>query len=347
MKSLRSLMILASSAVIAGAIGASSASAESVAEFYKGKSIDLLIGFGPGGGYDTYSRLLARHYSRHIPGNPRVIPQNMPGGGGGLRVANTLYNVSARDGTKIGVFAASTTFEPLFGGKSTKFEATKFTWIGNMNQDTASCGVWKTSGVKTWKDMKKKQIIFGSTGPQAITSQHALVMRNLLGAKVKVIMGYKGTKGVNLAMRRGEVSGSCGLFESSVKSRWIRDIQSGDLRIIVQFGKTRKKVPIFGDAVNIYDLIKDPLDIKVAEVIFEQSKFGRPVAGPPNIPKDRTAALRKGFMDTMKDPKFLADAKRIRLAINPQGAKDIHAFIDKYYAYPKDIVDRAKKMMGR
>ncbi len=344
MKSSRWFGYLCASAVIAGGLAGGNARADAVADFYKGKAVSLMIGFGVGGGYDTYSRVLARHLGGHIPGKPTIVPKNMPGAGG-LKVANFLYNAAPRDGASLGVFAASTALEPLFGGKKAKFRTTRFTWIGNMNQDVASCGVWHTSGLTKFSQMQESGVIFGSTGKAAITSQHALVLKNVLGAKLRVIYGYKGTKGINLAMRRGEVNASCGLFLSSVKSRWDKDVKEGRLRILIQFG--RRNAPYLGNAVNIYDLVKSDKERQALDVIFRQSEIGRPVAGTPAIPADRAAALRKAFNATMKDPAFLADAKKARLRIDPMDGQEVVALFKSFYAMPKSVIRDAKKAMGR
>ena len=318
--------------------------ADAVADFYKGRTISLMIGFGVGGGYDTYSRLLARHYGRHIPGNPNVVPKNMPGSGG-LKVANYIYNAAPKNGTFLGVFLASTALEPLFGGVKGKFETTGFTWIGNMNNEIFACGVWKSSGVTRFSQMREKEIVFGSTGRSAVTSQHARVLQHVLGAKLRIIYGYKGTKGINLAMNRGEVNGSCGLTASTVVARWNRDIESGNLRIIVQFG--RKNPPALRGAENAYDLVKSEDTKKALDVIFRQGGAGRPVAGTPDMPRDRTAALRAAFMATMKDPGFLSDAKKTRLTIVPSDGEHLAALFNSFYAMPKPVIEAAKKAIGR
>ncbi len=344
MKPYRRVCYLSALAVVAGMMSTLPARADAVADFYKGKAVSLLIGFGAGGGYDTYSRVLARHFGKHIPGNPTVVPKNMPGSGG-LKVANYLFNAAPRDGTYLGVFLASTALEPLFGGKRAKFKTTEFTWIGNMNNEVYACGSWGSSGVTKFSQMLNKEIIYGSTGKSAITSQHARVLKNVLGAKLRIIYGYKGTKGINLAMRRGEVSGSCGLSASTVMSRWHQDVASGDLRILIQFG--RKNHPALRDAVNIYDLVKSEETKQALDVIFRQGEAGRPVAGTPAIPRDRAAALRAGFMATMKDPAFLADAKKTRLPIVASNGAQLTALFASFYAMPKSTIDAAKRAIGR
>ncbi|NQV55422.1 MAG: hypothetical protein HQ503_06150 [Rhodospirillales bacterium] len=341
----RMAVIAAFGSVIAAAPGA--ANAQSVADFYKGKTITLNIGYGAGGGYDTYARVLARHLGNHIPGNPTVVPKNMPGAGS-LRAANYVYNATPKNGTNLLVFASSTALEPMFGGgkSKAKFDPTKFSWIGNMNQETFSCGVWKTSGIKSFDDLiKAKGISFGATGPAAITSQHITVFNNLAGTNIKIIHGYKGTKGINLAMQQGEVQGSCGLAKSSIQSRWQKFIDKGDLKIVVQLGL--KKDPFFGDAAHVFDYAKSPEARKAMEIIFGRAVLGRPLAAAPEIPADRKAALRKAFVDTMNDPAFKADAKKTKIKLNWQNGADVDQTLAGLLAAPTAAVALAKKAMGR
>jgi tripartite-type tricarboxylate transporter receptor subunit TctC len=320
-----------------------SANADPIADFYHGKSMDLSIGFGPGGGYDTYSRILSRHMGKFIPGNPTIVPQNMPGGGG-LVVANFIYNAAPRDGLHMAMFGSFNGLEPLFGNPNAKFETTKFTWIGNMNIDVEACGVWRSSGIETFADMQNKQVVFGSSGKASTTSQHALALKNLVGAKVKVVLGYQGTKDINLAMRRGEVTGSCGIYLSSAIAEWADDLNNGDLKLVVQFG--RKSNPLFGDATNIYDLLKTEEDRQVADVIFRPNEIGRPIASTPTMPPERAVALREAFMKTMKDPAFLADAEKAKIPIDPTSGEDVTKLFAKFYEEPKDVIERAKVVIN-
>jgi tripartite-type tricarboxylate transporter receptor subunit TctC len=330
-------------ALIAFDLGCAYACADGVADFYKGKEIDLSIGFGPGAGYDLYSRVLASRLGDHIPGHPTVVPQNMPGGGG-LTSANYLFNVAPKDGLHLAMFGSFNAMAPLYGDPSAKFDPRQFSWIGNMNVDVEACGVWRTSGVTDMKDMKTRSVTFGSSGRASTTSQHALALARLTGAKVKIVYGYQGTKDINLAMMRGEVSGSCGIYVSSAISEWADDLTSGKLKLIVQFGKKRE--PLFGDAVDIYDLINSENDRKAADLVFRPNEIGRPVAAPPGIPKDRLDALRKAFDETMKDPAFLAAAKTARLPINPTTGAEVSALFGSFYQEPKAVLDRAKDLIG-
>ncbi len=198
----------------------------SVADFYKGKRVAIYVGNHPGGGYDAYSRLLARNIGRHIPGKPGTVVRNMPGAAG-IRLANYLYNSAKKDGTEIGVFASSSAFAPLFGVKKARFKIEKFTWIGNIDQTTGTCTAWHTSGFKTFDDILSKPSIFGATGPTGVNSEHPRGFNAMLGAKVKVIHGYPGSTGVLLAMKRGEVQGGCGFALWSLKARRRREWKSG------------------------------------------------------------------------------------------------------------------------
>lgn len=348
------LIRLAGIAGAAALLAAPTAHADDIADFYQGKQLKILIGYGAGGGYDTVTRVMGRHLSKHIPGNPVIVPQNMPGAGS-MKVANFLYNVAPKDGSTLGVFASSTALEPLFGNDKAKFDARKYAWIGSMHQDTASLAIWEGGGqgIKTLDDMlqmnkqgKLKEVIFGSTSPAAITSQHPLVIKNYFNLPIRIIYGYKGTKGVSLAMQRGEVHASGGMFESSVKGAFRSLVDSGKLKIFVQFGPD-EAVPFFGDATRLYDRLKKPEDRQVMDVIFRQTQLARPLAAPPGTPKARVEALRKAMLDTLKDPALLADAKKINIEFNPLSGDEAQALIEKFYSTPPALVNEAMALIGR
>jgi tripartite-type tricarboxylate transporter receptor subunit TctC len=336
----RSKLLGACSAMIV-ALGAAAthARADPVSDFYQGRSINLYIGFGPGGGYDVYARMLARHFGRLVPGNPAIVPQNMPGAGG-LKSANFLYNAAPRDGLALGMFGAFNGLDPLFGNAQANFDSVKFTWIGNMHRDVSSCAVWNAAGFHSFSETLRREIVFGSSGKGSTTSQHALVLKNMLGAKVKVVEGYQGTSSINLAMKRREVDASCGILVSSALTSYDQDLRNGDMRILIQFG--RRNAPEFGDAVNLYDLLQSDADKQVADIVFRQSEIARPVAGPPGIPPDRAQALRTAFTQTMRDPAFLADASKVGMPIDPMTGEEVSTLFEVFFATPKPIVDRAK-----
>src|SRR5262245_39650568 len=284
--------------------------ADAVAEFYRGKSVALLIGFGPGGGYDTYARVLARHLGRHIPGNPNVVPQYMPGAGG-LAAANFLYNVAPPDGLTLATFGPFNALEPLFGNPSARFDPTKFTWIGKMDVDAGACGAWRGSGIRKFSDLQRQETTFGSSGRGSTTTQQVLALKNMLGAKVKIVQGYKGSADITLALRRGEVAAMCGIAASNVLVQLKDDIKNGDMTIFIQFG--RKNAPEFGEAENIYDLLPTSEDKQIAEIIFRPNELGKPVATSPALATDRARTLREAFAITANDPASLnQEASRSR-----------------------------------
>ncbi|MEA2987368.1 MAG: hypothetical protein QOG83_79, partial [Alphaproteobacteria bacterium] len=296
----------------------------------------------------TYGRALARHYGRVIPGNPTVVPKNMPGAGA-LRAANHGDHLTARDGIEIAIFSASTAMEPMMGNDQAKFDATKLGWIGSMNQDISFCGVWLGQGVAaSFPDMLKKdtkELIFGSAGPAAISHQHPLVLKNVVGANIRVIAGYDGQKEVNLAMQRGEVHGACGLFVSSIKAQWLPDVRAGRLKLFVQMGP--KTTDEFGPVPDVFDFVKTDEDKKVLELHFKQTILGRPFAASPTLPKDRLAALRKAFLDTMKDREFLADAQKMNIDIDIATPEQVEELLKEFANYPKAVIEKAKAAIGR
>ena len=330
------------------------AQADAVADFYSGKQVRILVGYGAGGGYDTVTRLVAKHLSKHIPGNPTVIVQNMTGAGS-MKAANFVFNAAPKDGTVMGVFAASTALEPLFGNDKAKYDPREFAWIGSMHQDTASLGIWNGGGqnIGTLDDileMQKKgtlkEIVFGATSPAAITSQHPLVLKNYFNLPIKVIYGYKGTKGVSLAMQQGEVVAMGGMFESSVKGAFRRHVEAGNLKVFVQFGPDRA-VPYFKDATRIYDRLKSPEDRQVMDLIFRQTQLARPLAAPPGTPADRVAALRKAMLAAIADPELATDAEKLKIEFAPLSGDEAQALLEKFYATPPALIKKAMALIGR
>lgn len=333
-------------AALAAALVSTPALAETPAEFYKGKTVTILIGFPPGGGYDANARTLARHIGRFIPGNPNVVASNMPGAGS-LNAANHTYNTAAADGLTFTIFASSAALEPLLGNKAARFDPAKFGWIGSMAQEVAYCGIWQSSGApSTWKEVMERETIFGGGAAAAITFQHPMILKNVLGAeKMKVVSGYPGTRDVNLAMNRGEVNGSCGLFGSSIMSQWRKEVESGQLKLVIQMGYQKSKQ--FGDIPSVFDLAKTDEDRQVLEIHFHQQLLSRPFAFPPNVPQDRLKAMREAFMATMKDKEFLADANKIGLDIDPVTGEEIEAALKRFASFPPEVLRKAAEVKAR
>jgi tripartite-type tricarboxylate transporter receptor subunit TctC len=324
------------------------ARADAIADFYKGKQINIQVGFGAGGGYDTTARIVARHYGNHVPGKPNVIIQNVPGAGS-MKLANSLYNTAPKNGLVLGVFSSSVAMVPLYGKRKAKFVTNKFAWIGSMHSDVQACGVWKGAGqgIKTLPDFiaAKKTIIFGSNGPTSPLTTFPLFIRNVLGAKVKVVHGYKG-KGVSLGMQNGELTGTCGMYESSVRGAFFSSFKSGNLVLFVQLGLSRN-VPLFGNATNIFSMLKTDEEKQMARLLFGPSEITRPFAAPPGTPKARVAALRKALLDTMKDPALIADAKKIKTVFQPMSGDQVTKAFDEYFKTPRALVDKTYEYITR
>ena len=316
--------------------------AQSPAEFYKGKNIDLLIGYSVGGGYDLYARVLARHLGKYIPGNPTVLPKNMEGAGS-LRLANWLYNVAAKDGSAIGIIGRGTGFDTLLGNKSAQFEAPKFTWIGSANNEVSICVAWHTTGITKFEDMLNKELVVGGTSASADTDQFPRITNGVLGTKMRVITGYPGGNEVGLAMERGEVQGRCGWSWSSVKSTHQQWYDQKKFHILVQLALS--KHPELPNVPLIIDLAKTDEQRQILKLIFARQVMGRPFLAPPGIPAERAAVLRKAFMDTMKDKDFLVEAEKAQMEITPVPGEQIERLVREIYATPPDIVQKAAALL--
>jgi len=320
---------------------AASARADGVEDFYRGKSITLVIGYSVGGGYDLYGRLVARHLGKHIPGQPNIVPQNREGAGS-LRAAIYLYNAAPKDGTVIGTFSRSMSVAPLL--TEAPFDATKFTWIGSTSTDVNLCMTWGTTAIKTWNDMLTKPSTLGGLGAGADPDIFALMFRNLFGAKIKLVTGYPGTNDVALAMERGEVDGMCGVSWSTVQTRHMDWLNAKKVNIPVQAGLT--KAPDLPDVPIVTDLVKDPEQMQMVRLILASQAMARPFVALPGIPEDRKRALIDAFDKTMKDPEFLAEAQKMKADINPVSAAEIDRLLAEVYKTPKDVVAKAAKAIA-
>jgi tripartite-type tricarboxylate transporter receptor subunit TctC len=319
--------------------------ADPVSDFYSGKTLTLIAGFPPGGGYDTYVRVLARHFSRFLPGHPSVVPSNMPGAGS-LLAANYLYGKAPPDGTALAMFASSAVMEPLLGNKSALFDAARFSWLGSMSQDVAFCGVWQAGGAaKSFDEMLSKETIFGGGATSAITFQHPIVLKNVLGANIRVIPGYPGTRDIDLALHRGEVNGICGLYASSIRASFPDDVASGRLKLVIQMGN--KISDAFGNVPSVFDYARTDEDRAVLDVHFKQLILGRPLAGPPGIPPERLKALREALQATMRDRDFRAEADKVGLDIDPASAEDVQQLLQRFAAFPPEVFRKAQEAIGR
>ena len=332
--------------ILAGAMMAAlplgMAQADAISDFYKGKSVSIYVGYSAGGGYDTYARLLARHLGKQIPGNPTVVVQNMPGAGS-ARMVNWLYNVAPKDGTALGASARGIAFDTLLGQPGSKFDSQKLSWIGSMNNEVSVCVAWHTTGVKSIDEMYSKQLLVGGTGGSADTDQFPNVMNGILGTKFKVIVGYRGGNDINLAMERGEVQGRCGWSWSSVVSTRANWLKEKKISILVQLALSKhadlKDVPL------ITDLAKSEEQKAILKLVFARQVLGRPIIAPPKLPADRLAALRKAFMDVMKDKAFKAEADRAKMETEAVSGEEIQKLLDEAYKTPAPVVKKVADLL--
>jgi len=339
------MRLIGSLVLLCAALVASRAAlSQDVAGFYAGKQLSLYIGYTPGGGYDTYARVLARHIGKHIPGNPTIVPQNMPGAGS-LTLANFLYNIAPKDGTVFGTFGRGIAMEPLLGGAGTRFDATKYSWIGSLNSEVSICASWHTSTIKSVDDMRTRQLIVGGTGSGADNETLPIALSNLLGLNIRLISGYPGGNDVLLAMERGEVDGRCGWSWATVlavRQDWIEEHK---INVLLQLALT--KHPDLPDVPLVMDLARNEDERMAMELIFARQVMGRPYAAPPGIPAERRDALRRALDATVRDPEFLADAMRIDLELNPVTGEEIEALLNRMYSASPNAVRLASEAIRK
>ncbi len=322
---------------------ASVARAQSPADFYKGRNIDLYVGYSVGGGYDLYARGLARHMGGHIPGKPTIIVKNMEGAGS-LRLANWLYRVAPKDGAVFATIGRGTGFDPLLGQTAAQFDGTKFTWIGSGNSEVSVCVAYAGGSVVKFEDLFTKEMTVGGTGPSADTDQFPKIINGVLGTHMKIVNGYPGGNDVVLAMERGELQGRCGWSWSSVKSTHGNWITEKKLNVLVQL--SLHKHPELPNVPVVIDLAKNEEERQILTLIFARQALGRPFLAPPGIPGDRAAALRQAFWDTMADPAFRADAEKAQLEVNPVSGDEVQKLVADIYKTPPEVAKKAAQMLA-
>jgi len=310
-----------------------SQAADSVEAFYRGKTMQLLIGFGPGGGYDLYGRAVARYLGRYIPGNPSLVPQNMAGAGS-VRAASFLYNAAAKDGSVIGTFSRGIVVDTLIGADKAPFEAQNFGWLGSVTNEASVCGFSRASGIRTFDDMLTKNSTVGASGAADDLAVYPNVLKSVFGAKLKLITGYPGTAEILLAIERGELGGMCGWSWSTLKSRSKRLYDTGEITVPLQLGLARNEDI---DAPVVTSLTTDPTKEAILQLIFSRQTMARPFAAPPGIPPERLAALRTAFDAVMKDKDFLTEARQLDLEVGPVSGVEIDALVAKLAKTPADI----------
>jgi len=316
------------------------AKAADVGDFYKNKTVSIVIGYSVGGGYDTYARLLSRYLGAHIPGRPNIVPQNMPGAGS-IKAANYMYSVAPKDGTAIGTFGRTVPVAPLLGTSGAAFDATKFAWLGSISKDTSLCVTSQRSPVKTWDDFLKTLSTLGGEGAGSDPDVFSLLYKNVFGAKIKLVSGYPGTNDTSLAMERGEIDGFCGLSWSTLKSRHPDWLKNKSINLIVQAGI--KKEPELGDVPFAPDLAKTDEQRQILKLILVSQAMARPFTAPPGLSPDRKAALVAAFADTLRDRAFLDEARKESLDVDPVSAGELDALLAEAYATPKAVAEKAAK----
>jgi tripartite-type tricarboxylate transporter receptor subunit TctC len=322
---------------------ASAAAADPIADFYKGKQINWILSAGAGGGYAAYALAFAPHFSAHIPGNPHIVVQNMPGAGG-IRAMLFLQSVAPKDGTTIGLVHSSVPFAPLYGIKGANFDPKLMNWIGSINAATGICVSWTASGITKWQDLFDKEFIVGGTGAGSQMETMPAMLNKLFGTRIKVISGYKGGNDVYLAMERGEVHGRCGGLISSIKSTRPDWFPQKKVSVPIQIALERDLE--FPDSPALLEFAKDQRTKDVLELTLAPMGMDRPILAPPGTPKDIVAALRKAFHDTMSDPAFVAEAERQHLEIQDVDGDKLARLLQSAYALPPDVVKAANEAMA-
>lgn len=317
--------------------------ADEIADFYRGKTLSIVVAHEAGTGFDVYARAFARYLGRHIPGQPTAIVQNMPGAGG-LNAAAWLYNIAPKDGTTVATIVHAIMLDHQLGEKRGKYEAAKFSYIGNMERSVATCVVTAKSGIGSLDDLMLRETIFGGVSRAGALSQGTLALIHLLGAKIKLVEGYKGSANLRLAMQRGEIDGMCGIPVSTLKTQWRSDMESGQFKVVVQLNE--KPRPEIEGAALLDSFAKSDEDRQVFDLIFGALVLGRMYVAPPDIPPARLAALRMAFDAAIADPNFLADAEKSHMEITPQTGAEVQALIERFTAAPAAIVKRARLAIG-
>jgi tripartite-type tricarboxylate transporter receptor subunit TctC len=321
--------------------GAPALAQQDVADFYKGKTLRIVVGVGVGSGYDINARALARHLSAHIPGNPTVIVQNQPGAGS-LIMTNQLYTAGPFDGTVIGASFNGLPTTPLLAPAGARFEAVKLNWIGSTNRETQAMYVWHTAPIMTLNDLYTKEMIVGAQAPGSTQYDYPMLAKELFGMKFKVITGYEATPKIHLAMERGEVHGTWANWSTlkAIASNWLDEKK---VRILAQWAL--KKNPEMPDVPMFLDVAKTETDRQALMLALGRLEFGRPFFMPPNVPAARVAAVRRAFDAVMKDKAFLEEADKLKIEVDPLTGEQVAALVEQLYKTPLETVARVRAAM--
>lgn len=323
--------------------GAGIARADAVEDFYKGRTLTFIIGSNNGGSYDSYGRLLAAHFGAHVPGNPTVVAQNMPGASG-IKSATFLYQIAPKDGSTIGTFNQSMGQRQVLEPQSVHFDVAKFDWIGAMASSVSVFITWHTSGVATIEDAKKKVAVMGALSADGGNAVYPMLLNKFLGTKFKVVLGYKGGNTIQLAMERGEVDGRGSVIWSGFKAGWPQWIAEKKVNVLIQFGLA--KDPDLPGVPLLIDLARDPTQASIFRLISTDTVTGIPIAAPPGTPADRLAALRKAFAETMSDPLLLAEAAKRNLPVRLSSGDEVQNIMTSVVTTPNEVVAVLKQALA-
>jgi len=331
-------------AAIAGlTLGSQPAHADAVADFYRGKQISWILSAGAGGGYSSYANAFAPYFSAYIPGQPKIVVQNMPGAGG-IRAMVYLFSRAPRDGTTIGMVHSSVPFAPLYGIDGAKFDPRQVDWIGSIDTSTSICVAWHTSKAKTWKDILEREFTVGGSGVGSHMETMPAMLNKLFGAKMKVISGYKSGNEIYLAMERGEVDGRCGGLISSINSTRPDWFPQKKVTIPIQVALQRDR--LLPDVPAIGEFVKDERTRQIIQLFIAPQEMDRPLLVPPEVPGERVAALRAAFHAAITDPAFLAEAKKQQLQVHETSGIEVGKIIARTFAVPPDVVRAAHDAMS-
>jgi tripartite-type tricarboxylate transporter receptor subunit TctC len=322
--------------------GSAPAQAQALDEFFKAQPFTILVGYPPGAGYDMYARLIARHLGQYLPGNPKVVVQNMPGAGS-LSAANNLYNIAKQDGSIIGTFSRGITMLPIVDSNGVRYDPLKFNWVGSPSGEVSLAIAWHDSGIAKFEDLQTRGMTAATSGPASDGNIYGRVLNAILGTKIKTVTGYQGSAESMLAIERKEVDGATSVSYAAIKTAQRDWLENKKINLLAQHALKAnpelKAVPV------ILDFAKSDDDRRVLEMVFARQSIGYPYAAPPNVPADRLAAIRKAFDATLQDPEFLAAAAKSGVLVDGVTGAQIQALLESLYSMPPAIVERAKAAM--
>jgi tripartite-type tricarboxylate transporter receptor subunit TctC len=335
--------VVAAAACLLG-VAAAVAAQDAVEPFFKGKQIAMIVGSSPGGGYDTYARLLSRPLGNAIPGKPTVVVQNMSGAGSN-RAAGYVYAVAPKDGTTMAAIFPGAVILPLLGDIKVQHDPIKLIYLGSANSDVYVCYVRTDAPVKTFKDVLSKELIVGASNPGATTYDLPLLLNNVIGTWFRIVTGYPGSREITIALERGEVQGACGIGWTGIETLHADWFKNDTIRVLVQLSTkghpelNRRGVPRAGE------FARSDEERRVIDLVFSQGIFGRPYVLPPGTPPDRVATLRKAFVDALSDKDLQAEADKMHLDVDPIGGEELQKIVADLYATPKPVVERARRAL--